>query len=424
METTTTTFDVLLQRYVTLIAEQGINVQPGQFVQISTEIYHRRLIQLLVQELYARGAKFVHVDYTDPLCLRARMQRSQADFLDDLPDFYTARFNYLVDCEGAALRIVGPEFPDSLSDIDPLRMNSVRKAAYTAAKRYYTDGLTQGLVHWCVAAAATPQWGKRVFPHLSEVEAESALWDQIFKICRVSSPDFLELWRAHNASLIGRAEQLTSMQIRSLRFVGPGTDLVVGLSPRAIFKGGADISHRSHAFQPNIPTEECFTTPDWRQTNGVVRATRPFLVHGVLIKDLTMVFKEGEIESFSCSQGAGTFEAYIRTDEGARRLGEVALVGIDSPIFQSGLVFEEILFDENAACHIALGSAYKSCLCDGSHLSDMECQALGCNTSMVHTDIMISSEHVDVYATLANGETHLLLEKGRWIGAFSVDGDV
>jgi aminopeptidase len=230
----------------------------------------------------------------------------------------------------------------------------------------------------------------------------------------------MERWQEHNRRLRRRAEQLTALQIRELRFTGPGTDLTVGLSSRAIFKGGSDRTPAGHEFEPNLPTEECFTTPDFRRTEGVVTATRPFYVNGKLIKELIITFKNGAISGFSCSEGAATLEAYLQSDEGARRLGEVALVGIDSPIFESGLTFQEILYDENAACHIAVGSAYKGCLEGGASLSDDECCEVGCNVSSVHTDIMISSEEVDVQALLYSGETIDLLVRGRWVGEFAI----
>jgi aminopeptidase len=299
-------------------------------------------------------------------------------------------------------------------------VNDVRKATYIAAKHFYTEGIGKSKVHWCVIAAATPAWGERIFPGLRGCVAEEMLWGEIFKICRVDQSGYAERWREHNLRLKRRAEGLTALRIRELKFSGPGTDLTVGLSPKALFKGGADRTPSGHEFEPNLPTEECFTTPDWRRTEGVVTATRPFYVNGKLIKDLILTFKNGLISGFSCSEGAATLESYLKSDEGAYRLGEVALVGVDSPVFESGLTFQEILYDENAACHIAVGSAYKGCLQGGAELSDEECAELGCNTSTVHTDIMISNEEVDVTAVLDSGATLALLVRGRWVGEFAI----
>jgi aminopeptidase len=211
---------------------------------------------------------------------------------------------------------------------------------------------------------------------------------------------------------------LNDLGVKSLKFTGPGTDLVVGLSERARFRGGSDRGPSGASYEPNIPTEECFTTPDWRKTEGRVRATRPFLINGVLIRDLVLNFRNGEIASFEASAGAETFREYIASDAGAKRLGEVALVGIDSPVFKSGKVFEEILFDENAACHIAVGFAYKNCLSDFQNLTNEDVERIGCNESVVHTDMMISDEHVSVDAELYKGGTLRLINNGEWQGDF------
>jgi aminopeptidase len=408
-----------LDRYAQLIAVHGLNVQPGQLVNVSSEVYHRGFLELLVGHLYQRGAGFVNVELSDPMLQRTRILKSAPGYLSRLPDFYSAKFAELVDSGGANLKVLGPEHPEYLADLAPQLVNEVRKASYHAAKRFYTEGIEKSKVHWCVVAAATPRWAQRIFPALDPREGEQKLWREILKICRVDRADFLSAWVDHNARLVRRAASLTALGIRSLRFTGPGTDLTVGLSERAIFRGGADQTPSGYAFEPNIPTEECFTTPDFRLTNGTVAATRPFLVNGQLVSGLSMSFENGELRAFSCREGHGAFEAYIGSDAGAKRLGEVALVGIDSPVYQSGLVFEEILFDENAACHIAIGSAYRACVSGGPEMSDEDAAAIGCNASSVHTDIMISSAEVDVKATLQSGEECLLLHRGEWVGEFA-----
>ncbi len=409
-----------LDRYAQLIACHGLNVRAGQLVQISGEVYHRAFLYRIAEQLYARGAGFVHVEFSDPLLQRMRILRSKREYLSMTPDFYSAKFSELVEKGSANLKVLGPEFPEYLADLEPTAVNEVRRAAYKSAKYFYNEGIEKSRVHWCVVAAPTPRWAQRIFPALEPAAAELRLWEEICKICRVDRPDFLEAWQQHNAVLTARASALTALQIRALLFSGPGTELRVGISPRAVFRGGAEITPSGESFEPNIPTEECFTTPDWRLTSGVVRATRPFLVNGTLIKGLSLSFKDGEIERFSCDEGGAAFEAYISSDLGAKRLGEVALVGVDSPIFQSGLVFEEILFDENAACHIAIGSAYRSCLRGGAEMSESEAIEVGCNSSSVHTDIMISSDEVDVRAELASGEQIDLLRRGEWVGDFAV----
>ena len=412
-------FNDRLRRYAQLVVQHGLNVQPGQLVNVSGEVLHRPLVGLIVEEAYRRGASYVNVELVDPLHLRTRILHSRSQYLGGTPAFFSAKFEELVEAGAANLKILGPEYPDYLSDLDPAGINEVRKANYRAAKRFYTDGIEKSKVHWCVIAAATPAWGERIFSHLRGREAEEKLWEEIFRICRVDGEDFMDRWREHNLRLRARAQHLTALRMKELRFTGPGTDLTVGLSSRAIFKGGSDRTPAGHEFEPNLPTEECFTTPDWRKTEGIVTATRPFYVNGKLIKDLVLTFKNGLISGFSCSEGSAALEGYLESDDGAKRLGEVALVGVDSPVFQSGLTFQEILYDENAACHIAVGSAYKGCLLDGPSLTEEECSDLGCNASSVHTDIMISSADVDVRALLSSGEEIDLLVRGRWVGALA-----
>jgi aminopeptidase len=331
-----------------------------------------------------------------------------------VPPHVPVKYKTIVDNVGANLKILGPEYPELIADLDPVRINAERIAMYRALQFFFDDGIAKSGVHWCVVAAATPSWGKKIFPKAAPAEAQALLWEEIFKICRVDRPDFMDAWKRHNALLQERALRLTELRIAELHFAGPGTDLRVGLSDRYQFKGGSDVSPRGVTFEPNLPTEECFTTPDWRKTQGKARATRPFLVNGKLIQGLELEFRDGEIVRFSAREGEATFREYIESDAGGKRLGEVALVGIDSPIFRSGLVFEEILFDENAACHIAVGSAYKFCLRGGTELSKAELDAIGCNESSVHTDMMITSPEVDVHATLRSGEIVTLLEKGSW----------
>lgn len=409
-------FDTKLSRYADLIITHGLNVQVGQIVNLTGELIHRELLRKLAAKAYQRGAKYVNVDIIDPWQLRERMlnSRSESD-ITFVPDFIPARFEEILDSRGASLRLVGSEEPGSLADLPPEKMNAMQLSVRQRLKRYYQDGVGKSNIHWTVAAAATPKWGKRVFPELSEEEACQALWEELFRICRVDHPNYLELWKEHDEKLQHRAHFLTGLKIEKLHFVGPETDLKVYLSRKAIFKGGGDEGPYGVHFEPNIPTEECFTTPDARKTEGRAKVTRPFLINGKLIKDLEVVFKEGCIVDFRASEGAETFAAYIKSDPEAKRLGEVALVGIDSPIYQSGRIFEEILLDENAACHIAIGFAYRFCLEGGDEMLADELDAIGCNTSHVHTDMMISSEHVDVHAETYSGETVLLISKGKWM---------
>ncbi len=407
-------FHDYLKKYAELIIHCGVNIQKGQLLNINAEVCHREFAYLLAEVAYQRGARYVHIDLAEPRLRRLRLQSSSLEDLKYVPSFVGVKYKELVDENAANLSLVGSEDPDILSDLDPKKINAQRIAQYMAIKYYYEEGIGKSKVHWAVAAAATPNWGKKVFQDAKPDKACELLWDQIFKISRVDQGNPMLEWEKLNHRLQNRARKLTEMKIKSLHFKGPGTDLTVGLSDKAIFKGGGEIGSRGVEYQPNIPTEECFTTPDYRKTHGSAKTTRPFLINGKMVKGLSLEFEHGEINRFQADEGEETFREYINSDPGAKRLGEVALVGIDSPIYQSGLVFEEILFDENAACHIAIGLAYKFCLKSGGNLSQEELDQVGFNTSTVHTDMMISSDEVDVIATTFGGESVSLLKNGRW----------
>ena len=409
-------FDTQLDRYAELLVCYGLNVQPGQIVNLTGEVIHRDLLQKLTKKAYQHGAKYVNVDFIDPSHIKERILNSKDDsFLNYVPPFIPTKFDGLLDSRGAVLRLVGSEDPDFLSDLPTDKLHTLQLSIRQSLKRYYQEGVGKSKIQWLVAGAATPKWGKKIFPEMSETDAYKALWKAIFEICRVDKPDFLARWKEHDRNLKTRATNLTNLKIKRLHFKGPGTDLSVYLSPKAVFVGGSSIGPHGQPFEPNIPTEECFTTPDCRLTEGKARVTRPFLINGTMIKGLELEFKAGRIIKFKAKEGEKTFAEYIKSDESSNRLGEVALVGIDSPIYQSGRIFGEILYDENAACHIAIGFAYRFCLEKGDTLEAAELEDLGCNDSHVHTDMMISSEEVDVDAETYAGKIVPIIKKGKWI---------
>jgi aminopeptidase len=409
-------FDTQLDNYANLLIIQGINVQPGQVVYINGEIIHRDLMYRAARAAYQRGASYVCIDFTDPYQSRLRLlETSDKANLAYVPPFLVKKFDDMVDEKAAILRIIGSEEPDALADLDPADVHNVQMHYRRSLRRFYQEGIGRSQLHWTIGAAATPKWAQQVLPDLPADEAYKQLWQQLFTICRVDTPDYLKRWEDHNNTLHRRAKALTELKIKELHFSGPGTDLYVGLSQKARFQGGSGKGPYEVEFEANIPTEECFTTPDWRQTRGRVKTTRPFFINNQLIEGLELTFENGEIVDFSAKKGQSTFAEYIASDAGAKRLGEVALVGIDSPIYQSGLVFRETLLDENAACHIAIGFAYRFCLEGGTEMDDSQLESLGCNTSSTHSDMMISSADVDVTALTYNNERIVLISNGRWV---------
>lgn len=404
-----------LDRYADLLVSYALNVQPGQYVLLQGETCHHDLCIRMARIAYRRGAKYVQIDLQPVELVRERLEFSNPDYLTFVPKNIIERYSEMVDEEAAVLRLIGSEDPDILAHLDPKKVNMAQLAFRKSIKRYYEEGVGKSKVAWTVAAHATEAWGLKLFPELEPQEALEKLWEQIFKICHVDKENYLEIWKEHNQKLKDRARKLDNLKIKTLHFKGPGTDLKVGLSPLAQFRGGGDFSSRGKLFEPNIPTEECFTTPDYHATEGYVRVTRPVFVNGKLVEGLKLVFKKGEIVEVTADQGEHSFKEYISSDEGAKRLGEVALVGTDSPIYKSGHVFQEILYDENAACHIAVGFAYLFCLKDGDKLSPEEKEKVGCNVSSCHLDVMISDEHVDVDAIGQEGIITPIIRQGKFV---------
>lgn len=407
---------VSLERYAQLIVTRGCNVQPGQFFQIGADAESTDFAVLVAEAAYQAGAAFVNVDLSDDRIQRARILRSvKEEFLDHVPSHIPVRFDEMIESRGAVVRLIGPKDPNVLSGMPADKTNRVRLAGHQAAKRFYSEGIGLSAVQWCVAAAATIGWAESIMDDVQGEKARQCLWNELLQIVRADKEDVFERWTDHVAHLKERSRRLNDLNLSTIHFAGPGTDLTVGLSPLARFAGGGAQSQREVEFIPNLPTEEVFTTPDWRLTEGVVRVTRPFVVNGELVKDLVMTFSSGELVDFDASEGADALTAYVDSDPGARRLGEVALVGTDSPIFQNGRVFKEILLDENAACHIAVGNAYKSCLLDGESLSPEKLEEIGCNSSSAHTDMMISDESVQVIGRSADGSEHEIIRQGAWV---------
>jgi aminopeptidase len=408
-------FHQLLSRYADLLVVHGMAVQPNQFVQISASICHRDLAYCIAEAAYKHGAKTVVVDFGDDRLTALRTQLSSDENLGFVPKFIPAKYRELLDEHAASISLVGPEDPDLFATLDSARLSKLQASRRKAIQFYMEAAVGRAQVHWCVAGCATPLWAKKIFPDLKPEEACEKLWEVLFHICRVDTHDYLQRWRDHNTNLQQRAKRLTNLRIKSLSFTGPGTDLKVGLCEKARWVGGSEKGPHGVDFEPNIPTEECFTTPDYRLTEGMARVTRPFFIYGQEVDGLHLEFKSGKITHFTAERGEAIFREYINTDPGACRLGEVALVGIDSPIYQSNLVFHEILYDENAACHIAVGQAYRFCLDGGPQMNETELAALGCNDSITHTDMMISSEEVDVTATTYDGKEIPLLRSGKWL---------
>lgn len=413
-----TDFASAQRRFIQLLVEQGCNVQPGQQVLVFAEPSNLHLLELAAEACYGRGARYVDYDVSLPRLDRTHLLRSSPNRRGFVPTYKAVQIDQIVDSQGAVLAFRSQDEPDLYADLDAKQqqnLNEMMVARRDAVKRYRDEGVLQRQIGWCLAGPPSPNWARKVFPELGSEEAVEALWRDIFRMTFADQENCLQLWAEHLDRLAHRAQQLNERKIRQLRFVNPGngTDLKVELSSIASWVSGRKTTAYGVEVCLNIPTFEVFTTPDWRGTEGTVGITRPAMINGTLVEGLRLRFEKGEIVSVEAEKNAAAYEALINTpgDPTARRLGEVALVGVDSPIFQSGRIYHHTLYDENAACHIATGMAYTVGVENGDQLSPEELDRIGFNRkAKTHQDVMISDEDTTVYA---DGKE--ILVQGRWV---------
>ena len=410
------------RRFVELLIHQGCNVQPGQQVLILAEPSSFELVAWAAEACWARGARYVDYHVNLAQVDRAHVQLAPANRLTFVPAYKTVQMDQIVDSRGALLSLRSQDEPDLYADFDEVgqrKVNEMNVARRDATRRWTEEGVLQRQVGWCLAGPPSPKWAVKVFPELSSEQAVEALWKEIFKMTFADQENCIALWAEHLDRLGRRASLLNQRKIRELHFVNEalGTDLKVGLSPRARWVSGRKETAAGIPVCLNIPTFEVFTTPDWRATNGTVAITRPVMVNGSLVEGLRVRFEKGEIVEVEAKKNAGAYQALINTagDPTAKRLGEVALVGVDSPIFQSGRFFQHTLYDENAACHIATGMAYTVGIENGDQLAPDVLDEIGFNRrAKTHQDVMISDEGTNVYA-----DADPILLAGRWVGSLA-----
>ena len=408
-----TGFDARLDKLAEVAIRVGLNLQPGQELVLTAPLDAVPLVRRISHHAYKAGASLVTPLYSDEESTLARFQLAPDSAFDYAPswlfDGMAAAFG-----RGAARLAIAGEDPSLLSGQDPARVaraNRARSVAYRPA----LELITNFAINWNIISYATPAWARTVFPELSEAEAAARLWDAIFAASRIDDPDPVAAWAAHNAALHARTALLNEKRFAALHFTGPGTDLRVGLSDGHLWLGGAEPAKNGVVCNPNIPTEEVFTTPHAQHVEGTARSTKPLSYQGTLIEDIEVRFEQGRIVHSRARTGGEVLERVLNTDEGARRLGEVALVPHSSPISGSGLLFFNTLFDENAASHIALGQAYRTCLEGGTMASEAELAQRGANSSLIHIDWMIGSGEVSVDGITSSGDKVPVMRAGEWV---------
>jgi aminopeptidase len=408
-------FDRYLEKYADVAIRVGLNFQEGQRLIVRSPIteWTVPLARKLAVSAYRAGARYVDVMWSDEQLDALRLKYAPADSFEEFSHWRVNGVLEFAERDDAILSISASD-PDLLAGYDPESIATIRKTAAKHGKPIsdYTAG---GKVNWLIVGASFQAWADKVFPDLPAEARTARLWDAIFDICRIKQADPVAAWQAHLEKLAARREYLNTRRYSALKLTAPGTDLTLGLPDAHLWLGGSITTECGLPFTPNIPTEEVFTLPHAARTEGTVTATKPLNLSGTLIEDFSLTFSGGRVVGIRAKSGQEHLEKLIATDDNAARLGEIALVPHSSPISQSGLLFYNTLFDENASCHIALGRAYRASLNGGVAMTDEAFAAGGGNISLIHTDFMIGSAEMDIDGIRPDGTTEPVMRAGEWV---------
>lgn len=407
-------FEDNLQKYARLLISKGINVQKGHTVLITIDVEQAKFARLLVKEAYALGAEEVVVKWADDEITRETYLHAPEERLTDIPQYKIDESLYLLEKKASRLSVRSSN-PDALNGVDSNKLAAVAKAS-SIALREQRNATQANKVSWTVAAAAGAAWAAKVFPDLAtEEEQVNALWNEIFKTCRVYEADPVKAWDEHEVKLRSKADVLNAEQFDALHFTTPeGTDLTVGMPENHIWDSAGAVNAQGEEFVANMPTEEVFSAPDGRRIDGVVKSTKPLSYAGNILDGMTFTFKDGQVVDVAAEKGEEILKRLVEDNDGAKSLGEVALVPDQSPISQSGLVFYNTLFDENASNHLALGQAYAFSVEGGTEMSQEELAERGLNRSNVHVDFMIGSDKMDIDGIRKDGSVMPIFRNGDW----------
>lgn len=405
------------QENLTLLAEitvkEGVNLQSGQELIISADIGSAEFVRLVVREAYRAGAKNVFTMWGDEQSALIRFQEGSDDAMGTVSQWFIDGLEKAHRNNAARLSIASGS-PSLLKNVNPERVAKSSKAQGLA-----TMGISEVIggfhINWCVVGAASPGWATEVFPNMPAEEATAKLWEAIFLTSRVLEENPIGAWRSHCEMLEARVEFLNDLRLHTLHFKGPGTDLRVGLVDGHLWAGGRGKAKNGVLCSPNIPTEEVFTMPHRGRVDGVVRSTKPLSLRGQVVDGIQVEFKDGAIVSASATQAEETFQKLIATDEGAKRLGEVALVPNSAAVSRAEILFLNTLYDENAASHIAMGRCYEENLANSETMSNEEKLSCGANNSSIHVDWMIGSGEIDVDGIQKDGSSLPLMRAGEWV---------
>lgn len=406
-------FNENLKKYARLIAETGVNVQDNHTVVLQISVDQAPLARLITEEAYRLGAAEVIVQWSDETIQRKFLAHAATDRIENVPQYKIDQTDDWI-AKGASRISVVSSNPDALAGVDAQRV-----AAFQAANGKALVNLRKATqankVSWTVVAAASEGWAAKVFPELATSEEQvDALWNEIFKTTRIYEENPVIAWDIHDKKLQEKAAELNEQQFTALHYTAPGTDLTIGLPKNHLWEGAGSYNARGEEFMANMPTEEVFTAPDSRRVDGYVSSTKPLSYAGTIISGMKFTFKDGKVVDFSAEQGEEALKNLLAIDEGAKHLGEVALVPDPSPISQSGLIFYNTLFDENASNHLAFGSAYAFNLQGGTEMSEEELAEAGLNRSQTHVDFMVGSDKMNIDGIKEDGTIVPVFRNGDW----------
>ncbi|MEK3936462.1 aminopeptidase [Sporosarcina sp. FSL W7-1349] len=407
-----TTFENRLERYAELAVKVGVNIQPNQYLLINASTETVEFVRLIVEKAYEAGARQVFVDWVDDIVSRIRFEKAPAESFSEFPAWKVQEREQLAE-KGAAFMSITSQSPDLLKGIDPARIAESQKAAGQALDRF-RQLMQADKFSWTVIAAPSKAWADKVFSEFPEGDRVPALWEAIFKSVRADQKDPVQAWIEHDKTLHAKVDYLNEKRYRKLHYRAPGTDLTIELPEGHLWCGAGSINEQEQPFMANMPTEEVFTVPLKTGVNGFVSSTKPLSYGGNIIDNFKITFQDGQITEVTADQGEEVLKRLVDTDEGAKYLGEVALVPHHSPISESGLLFYNTLFDENASNHLAIGSAYAFCLEGGKTMSREQLEEKGLNQSITHVDFMIGSDQMDIDGIRQDGTAEPIFRSGNW----------
>lgn len=409
-------FSQALQKYADVIVRVGLNLRAGQRLNIWAGIFDYPLVRQVAASAYQTGARSVDVLWHDQETTHIHLKNAPAEALNEIPNWLPqAALEYAEN--GDALLAISSENPDLFSDVDPERVSTHRMARLKKLEKF-NGYIMRDAINWCVVSYPTKEWATKVFPDVTQEQAVENLWEAIFQTCRVDQPDPVAAWLQHIEDLKKRSDYLNARHYAALHYNAPGTDLTVGLPERHLWVAAQSHGENGIDFTANMPTEEVFTMPHKDKVNGTVSSSRPFVVGGNIVDEFVLTFENGKITNLTAKKGEEHLRKLIETDEGSRRIGEVALVPHTSPVSQRDLLFYNTLFDENAASHIAIGRAYRFTMNGGGQMTEEEFQANGANFSITHDDFMIGSDKMDIDGICEDDTREPVMRSGEW--AFEV----